>query len=201
MLKFIYQILCHIFLQKNSIPIEKISFFTTLINKTMKSYPQSLLFICIVFAFTSCKTKNEMQKDLATDNVSGPNVMIYKTSADYFMHVPVTLSQDKKSILSYPAPGDVFFNGDLAYPVKLEDGFLLDRRGITVNSGFLSWTYYEYSRFETTPSPDELMKKMLEVDPFTIIYDCGKISKYRDLEKELNEKIRNRAFTDFKRIK
>ncbi len=167
----------------------------------MKSYPLSLLFICIVFTFTSCKTKKEMQKDPTTAYVSGPHVMIYKTTADYFMHVPVTLSEDKKSIVSYPAPGDVFFNGDLAYPVKLEDGFLLDRRGITANSGFLSWTYYEYSRFEKTPSPDELMKKMLDADPFTIIYDCGKISKYRDLEKELNQKIRTREFTDFKRIK
>jgi hypothetical protein len=142
-----------------------------------------------------------MQQEPAIANVSGPRVMIYKTNADYFRHVPVTLSEDKKSIMSYPAPGDVFFNGDLAYPVKLEDGFLLDRRGITANSGFLNWTYYEYSRFEKTPSPDELMKMMLNPDPFTIIYDCGKSSKYKDLENELNEKIRTGKFADFKRIK
>lgn len=142
-----------------------------------------------------------MQKKPATAYVSGPNVLIYKTNADYFMHVPVTLSEDKKSIVSYPAPGDVFFNGNLAYPVKLEDGFLLDRRGITANSGFLNWTYYEYSRFEKTPSPDELFKMMLDTDPFIIIYDCGKSSKYKDLENELNEKIRTGKFTEFKRVK
>lgn len=167
----------------------------------MKSYFQFLIFISLVLAFSSCKTHNKVQKESALANVSGPHVMIYKTKADYFNHVPVTLSDDKKSIVSYPAPGDVFFNGNLAYPVLLEDGFLLDRRGITANSGFLNWTYYEYSRFEKSPSPDELMKMMLDADPFTIIYDCGRPSRYNNLVDDLNEKIRTGTLSDFKQIK
>ena len=167
----------------------------------MKSYPVLLLIICFSLHFTSCKTNKAVQKETTTAYATGPRVIIYKTTENYFMHVPVVLSEDKKSLVSYPAPGDVFYNGDLAYPVKLEDGFFLDRRGIRPESGFLSWTYYEYSRFEKTPSPSELLSKMLDNDPFTVIYDCGKPTQYKDLENELNEKIRAGKFNDFKRLK
>ena len=167
----------------------------------MKSYPVLLLLICFTFSFTSCKTNKTVQKETSAVLSPGPHVIIYKTRENYFMHVPVVLSEDKKSLVSYPAPGDVFYNGDLAYPVKLEDGFLLDRRGITPQSGFLSWTYYEYSRFEKTPSPPELLMKMLDDDPFTLIYDCGRPTQYKDMVNELNEKIKAGEFVDFKQLK
>ena len=167
----------------------------------MKSYPVLLLLICFTFSFTSCKTNKTVQKETSAVLSPGPHVIIYKTRENYFMHVPVVLSEDKKSLVSYPAPGDVFYNGDLAYPVKLEDGFLLDRRGITPQSGFLSWTYYEYSRFEKTPSPPELLMKMLDDDPFTLIYDCGRPTQYKDIVNELNEKIKAGEFDDFKQLR
>lgn len=167
----------------------------------MKSYPVFLLLICFTFSFTSCNTHKTVQKEKTGVISPGPHVIIYKTRDNYFMHVPVGLSEDKKSVVSYPAPGDVFYNGDLAYPVKLEDGFLLDRRGITPQSGFLSWTYYEYSRFEKTPSPQELLVKMLDDDPFIMMYDCGSSAQYKDMENELNEKIKAGKFDDFMRIK
>ena len=95
----------------------------------------------------------------------------------------------------------ISFNGDFAYPVKLEDGFFLDRRGVTPQSGFLSWTYYEYSRFEKTPSPVELLNKMLNNDPFTEMYDCGTPTQYKDMVNELNQKIKAGKFSDFRRLK
>lgn len=167
----------------------------------MKSYPVLLLIFCFSFHFTSCTTNKVVQKEAIAVYVTGPRVIIYKTKANYFMHVPVGLSEDRKSVVSYPAPGDVYYNGDLAYPVKLEDGFMLDRRGITPQSGFLNWTYYEYSRFEKTPTPLELMGKMLDDDPFTIIYDCGTPNQYKDMENELNQIIKAGKFDDFKRVK
>lgn len=167
----------------------------------MKNYFALLFFICVALTFSSCKTNKTVQKEASTAYATGPQVIIYKTTENYFMHVPVVLSQDKKSIVSYPAPGDVYYNGDLAFPVKLEDGFLLDRRGVAPESGFLSWTYYEYSRFEKTPSPSELLNKMLDSDPFTIMYDCGKPSQYKDLVNELNVKIKAGNFSDFKQLK
>ena len=179
----------------------KFASFTLSINKFMKNYAVLLLVFCFSFHFTSCKTNKEVQKETSGAYATGPRVIIYKTKDNYFMHVPVGLSEDKKSLVSYPAPGDVFYNGDLAYPIKLEDGFLLDRRGITAQSGFLNWTYYEYSRFEKTPSPLELLGKMLDNDPFTIIYDCGNPSQYKELENELNAIIKAGRFDDFKRVK
>lgn len=167
----------------------------------MKSYSTLLLLIFVALNFTSCKTNKILQKDAEATYATGPRVIIYKTTENYFMHVPVVLSEDKKSLVSYPAPGDVFYNGDLAYPVKLEDGFMLDRRGIRPESGFLSWTYYEYSRFEKTPSPAELLSKILDSDPFTEIYDCGKPTQYKDLVNELNEKIKAGKISNFKRLK
>ena len=167
----------------------------------MKSYPVFLLLIFFTFSFTSCKTNKTVQR-VTTGVISpGPHVIIYKTRDNYFMHVPVTLSEDKKSLVSFPAPGDVFYNGDLAYPVKLENGFLLDRRGITSQSGFLSWTYYEYSRFEKTPSSQELLMKMLDDDPFILMYDCGSPTQYKDMVNELNEKIKAGEFDDFKQLR
>ncbi|MBW6491559.1 MAG: hypothetical protein K0B15_10260 [Lentimicrobium sp.] len=154
-----------------------------------------------VLIFSSCKSSSKIQKEELPGFVTGPNVIIYKTTRDYSKHVPVTLSDDKKTLVSYPAPGDVFFNGDLAYPVKLENGFLLDRRGIGKNSAFLQWTYYEYSRLEKTPVATELLKMVLDSDPFEVIYDCGKASKFSDPEVELNAKIRTGNLSDFKRIK
>ena len=190
-----------ILVMKKRFQIEKFTYFTLLINKIMKSYPVLLIFIFIALNFTSCKTNKTMQNDPAKPYVTGPRVIIYKTTENYYMHVPVVLSEDKKSLVSYPAPGDVYFNGDLAYPVKLEDGFFLDRRGVTPQSGFLSWTYYEYSRFEKTPSPVELLNKMLNNDPFTEMYDCGTPTQYKDMVNELNQKIKAGKFSDFRRLK
>ena len=71
-------------------------------------------------------------------------VIVYKTRANFYNMVPVTLNQDKDRIVSYPAPSDLYFEGELALPGKLKKGYLLDRRGINVNTVFTSFTYEEY---------------------------------------------------------
>ena len=87
--------------------------------------------------------------------ITGPAAIIYKTKADYSKNVPVTLSDDKLHVVSYPAPQDVYFHGELAYPTQLAKGFLLDNRGISVNSAFISLTYEEYSKLPAAPDPEE----------------------------------------------
>jgi len=131
----------------------------------------------------------------------GPRVVVYKTSENYYLHVPVILSKDKKTVVSYPAPTDLFYNGDLAFPVKLENGYLLDRCGIGEGCAFLQWTFYEYSRLDKTPNQEELLKMILDADPLTELYDCGKRSNFRDIESELNQIIREGKLNQFKRIK
>lgn len=167
----------------------------------MKSYSKISIIFLIAMILVSCKSQKDNQKLNPPAMVTGPNVIIYKTKGDYFMHVPVSLSDDKTALTSYPAPGDVYYNGDLAYPIRLEDGYLLDRRGISPNSAFLKWTYYEYSRLKKTPLTNDLMKMILDSDPFISIYDCGKANRFNNLEEDLNLIIKTNKLSEFKRLK
>ena len=60
-------------------------------------------------------------------------VVIYKTAKDYRNNVPVTLSDDKTTIVSYPHPTDLVLGEGLALPASLHNGYLLDNRGINRN--------------------------------------------------------------------
>lgn len=102
-----------------------------------------------------------------------PPVIIYKTKANYNMHVPVSLSPDKKTLLSYPAVQDVYYQGALAIPTLLLNGYLLDNRGIDTNSVFLNYTYETYSALTQTPLPEELLKNIFADDPIETLYSCN----------------------------
>jgi len=161
----------------------------------------TLLALVFIVVFTGCKSKSPISGSHNNEGTPGPRVFVYKTSDNYYLHVPVILSKDKKTVVSYPAPTDLFYNGDLAFPVKLENGYLLDRRGIGEGCAFLQWTYYEYSRLDKTPDQEELLKMILNADPLTELYDCGKRNNFRDIESELNLIIREGKLNQFKRIK
>ncbi len=160
-----------------------------------------LLTISPVILFFGCKPKSHLTESTNGNKVTGPQVVIYKTKENYYLHVPVNLSADKKSFVSYPAPSDVYINGEPALPVKLEEGYLLDKRGIGEGCAFLKYTYYEYHRLSRTPDAAELMKMILETDPLTEMYVCGRKSDFKDLESELNQVIREGKLQKFKRIK
>lgn len=88
-----------------------------------------------------------------------PKAVVYRTNGDYDDKVPVSLSPDGKSLVSYPAPGDV--SEALSTPVRLRDGWLLDRRGIGANTAFLKYSYKEYSALSQAPSPRELLDAII----------------------------------------
>jgi hypothetical protein len=133
--------------------------------------------------------------------ITGPAAIIYKTKADYSKNVPVTLSDDKLHVVSYPAPQDVYFHGELAYPTQLAKGFLLDNRGISVNSAFISLTYEEYSKLPAAPDPEGLYKMIIDKDPFTEMYNLGSRSRYKDGTQEINELIERHKLKHFKKLK
>jgi hypothetical protein len=83
------------------------------------------------------------------------------------------LSADRKTILSYPHPKDLRTSDGLSVPVKLENGWLLDRRGIGMNVAFLRMTYAEYAALENAPSLAELDAAITDRDPLTDLCDCG----------------------------
>ena len=132
----------------------------------------SLLFSC-----TSMKKKNDTSNEITTeiemDFSVGPPIIIYKTKVDYSQNVAVTLSDDKLKIISYPHPTDVFYKRKLAYPIKLDNGYLLDNIGININTAYLSLTLKEYSQYKELLSLKELYKLIIDKNPLTEFYNCG----------------------------
>jgi len=102
-----------------------------------------------------------------------PHVLVYKTKSNYRELVPVLLSVDKTKIVSYPGPGDVKTGSDYALPVLLHKGYLLDRRGVGLNSAFTKYTYEEYGKLKEPPSTKELYNMIVDKNPLVELYDCG----------------------------
>lgn len=82
-----------------------------------------------------------------------PKARIYKTNGDFAQLVPITLNAARTEVVSYPAPSDLRD----ATPVALSDGWLLDRRGISYQTAFLTMTYAEYSALKQAPSRGQLL--------------------------------------------
>ncbi len=137
-----------------------------------------------MFSLASCKSskngeqavlpKNENKKEVV--RVIAP-VIIYKTNADFYNNVPVILNDERTDIISYPDIVDVFYNGKLAYPTRLENGYLLDNRGVSKNTAFLKYTYEEYSKLPATPTKEDLLKMIISKNPLTELYNCNKLPK------------------------
>ncbi len=124
----------------------------------------------------SCSSSREASQETtkpATTEVKRPGVavlpqaIVYRTNSDYINLVPVTLSDDGATILSYPDPSDV--KGDVT-PIALDNGYLLDRRGINRNTAYLDYTYEEYAALESAPSVKELMEHIIAKNAITEIY-------------------------------
>ncbi|MHC1707086.1 MAG: hypothetical protein AB9842_06130 [Bacteroidales bacterium] len=162
-----------------------------------------LIFTIAIIVSSCCKKHHDniSNSKKMTTVQAGPPVYIYKTRADYSKYVPVILSSDKKSIVSFPGIHDLTYKGELAYPTKLNGGYLLDNRGINKDAAFLSITYEEYSLMAKTPTPVELMTKILDTDPFTELYYCGTRFDYKELESELNQLIEKQDFSRFRKEK
>ncbi len=131
----------------------------------------------------------------------GPSTIVYKTRKDYSKNVPVTLSEDKSKIVSYPAPHDLFFNGILAYPTPLAKGYWLDNRGVSENTAFLSLTYEQYAKLPVAPTTDDLYKMIIDKDPITQMYNLGSRYKYREIVRDVDSLIQHHKLKDFERLK
>lgn len=127
--------------------------------------------------------------------------IIYKTKADYKIYVPVSLSEDKARITSYPDVTDLRTQAISAYPEELSGGFLLDNRGIGPDVAFLSITYDAYVSKAKTPNADDLFKQLLDKDPLLEMYQCGNRNQYVDIIRELNAIIDSGILSDCKKIK
>ena len=116
------------------------------------------------------------------DNVAhGTPIIVYRTKQDHSEHVPVIMNDDRSAIVSYPHPSDL--KGDVR-PVDLGNGYLLDRRGIGPNVAYLDMTYAQYAALSTAPSLAELQAHIIDRDPLSELYDCGKQTGNSNTEEE-----------------
>lgn len=155
------------------------------------------IIILAMLACTNCKHTSNQAAKLGT----GKKVFIYKTKNNYFENVPVILSENKNTIASYPHPSDLIIGDSLRLPTHLKNGFLLDNKGINVNTAFLKMTYSEYSKLVEVPSIKQMMEMIIDNDPFSEIYDCGFYTDYKDISQEINLKIESNSMSDFVKLK
>ncbi len=119
----------------------------------------------------------------------GPHLIVYKTKGNYNNLVPVLLSNDKKSIISYPAPGDIRAGGKSTLPTRLKKGYLIDNRGINENVAFLNITYAEYGKLTEAPTVDKLYGMIKDKDPLVSMCDCGLKDSFRKPKSKVNSMI------------
>ena len=161
---------------------------------------KALIFLSMIgLAISACtvqqKSNNEMRHNAPTKVAPQPfmaaqaRVVIYKTAKDYRNNVPISLSNDKTTIVSYPHPADLVLGENMALPAPLHNGYLLDNRGINKNVAFLKYTYTEYAKLKEVPTLQELQRSIIDKDPLTELWDCGNEVNFTNLQQQLNEWI------------
>lgn len=155
-----------------------------------------IIFIALLVVFYGCKSKNNVKQEsnqkpseFVPEYAPGPQALVYKTNGDYYNLVPVLLSDDKTEIVSYPHPKDLIVGADYLLPTLLDNGYLLDNRGIGKNVAFLKLTYQEYSELENPPTLPELYDYIIDKNPLTELCDCGNKTAFTDIDKQLNDLI------------
>jgi hypothetical protein len=139
----------------------------------MKFHPLSL--VSLVALLVSCSTTLTTKQTESTTAMPQP-LIIYKTNGDFQNNTPVSVSNDRKHVTGYPAPSDLTFRGQLRKPTPLADGYLLDNRGISQNTAFLTLTYEQYSKLENVPSASELFALIAEKSEITEMWRCKRKS-------------------------
>lgn len=154
------------------------------------------LILILIVAFNSCKTNQKVAKDtnksepvFTPQYTPGPQALVYKTKANYNNLVPVLLSEDKLTIVSYPNPSDIKIGDSYPFPTILNSGYLLDNRGIGLNAAFLKLTYEEYSKLKNPPSLKEMYELLIDKGPLTELCDCGNKKTFSDITRQINNII------------
>jgi hypothetical protein len=151
------------------------------------------LIICLgvmVGCKPTTKVLNENEENPAQVQ-QGSRVYVYKTTANYNNRVPILLNEDGTEIISYPHPSDLKSGIEDRLPTVLSNNYLLDNKGINKNVAFLKLSYEEYSKLENPPTLEALFDMVVDKKPLTELCDCGYRSAFTDIEKQLNELIKN----------
>lgn len=87
-----------------------------------------------------------------------PRTTVYRTSEPVDSFVAISLNEARTAVQSFPAPSDV---STASVPLRLPDGWLLDRRGIGPNTAFIRMTYAQYAALPAAPAAAELMRLVI----------------------------------------
>ena len=151
------------------------------------------LFICITVAGFTIGNSAFAQVRKSKPSVSGvkaaPGALVFKTRKDYSNHVAVILSDDKKTIVSYPDPKDITKENNYLRPTKLKKGYLLDNRGVGPNVAYLKMTCAQYAALPKPPSLNALMNMIIDKNPMTELYNCGNRYVFKNVAGDLDSII------------
>lgn len=126
----------------------------------MKKPISLLLLAAALTGATGCRSASQKELIGAPVNSSAgavigtppPRAVVYRMSGDASaLNVPVQVDSEG-NVVSYPDPRDL--QGQ--EPVALSGGYFLDRRGVNSATRFTTYTYAEYSKLKTPPTPGQL---------------------------------------------
>jgi hypothetical protein len=117
----------------------------------------------------------------------GPPAIVYKTKKDYSKYVPVELSEDGKSIVSYLSREDVLSDsiGNLM-PTQLDASYYLDNRGISARTVYLKMTLQEYAQLDSALSLQSMYGMIIDKSPFESFCHCGNKAAFDSIVPQLN---------------
>ncbi len=161
----------------------------------------NLILSIILIACSNSKIEADRDEIIFVPSyTSPPFIIIYKTKANYDSLIPIGLNESKTQIVSYPAPSDIKSIYGFPTPVRLEDNYLLDKRGINKHTVFLDISYSEYAKYEKSPDTDTLMKHIINYNPFTEIWNCGSKYSYSDAISQINQIIKAKQINIFRKV-
>lgn len=144
-----------------------------------------------IFSIVVCMSAGTTIANAQMAGAPGPHLLVYKTKKNYRTLVPILLTDDKKSIITYPDPQDIRLGGSDIIPAKLKQGYLMDNRGIGENVAFLNISYKKYGKLKTAPTITQLQGMIKDSNPLVVLYDCGLKQSYKDPVAEINKLISN----------
>lgn len=121
---------------------------------------KKIILMAAIALITSCSAQKGSTADdsvVTGTNAHIPQAIAYQTSGNYNDNVPVTLNAAGDRLVSFPGPGDV--SPEASAPIPLDDGWLLDRRGVSANTAFTTYTYAQYHALSSVP--DNLLESVI----------------------------------------
>ncbi len=118
-----------------------------------------------------------------------PKATAFKMNGDYANHVAITIGPNGQ-LTYFPAPSDI---SKSSIPTSLGGGWYLNNQGIGANSVFTKYTFEEYSKLPSVPSPQELkdavipgsrVEDMIQL-PYTINEAKKNIEEIKDYVKSI----------------